>query len=62
MPLHGAWQHWGVPCQHAGILVFPQVPRANLPVAAAAIDALVVDPLMVLGNALFVWTAATGWR
>ena len=60
--LHGAWLHWGVPRRHAGILVLPHVPRASLPTAAAAIDALVADPLTVLGNALYVWTAATGWR
>jgi hypothetical protein len=28
----------------------------------AAIDALVTNPLTVLGNAIYGWTAATGWR
>lgn len=60
--LHGAWQHWGVPRQHAGILVLPHVPRADLPALAAAIDALVSSPLIVQGNALYSWTASAGWR
>jgi hypothetical protein len=60
--LHGAWQHWGVSRAHAGILVLPHVPRADLPTVAAAIDALVSQPLTILDNTLYSWTASAGWR
>jgi hypothetical protein len=60
--LHGAWRHWSVPRQHAGILVLPHVPRADLPALSAAIDALVSDPSAVLANGFYTWTAAIGWR
>ena len=60
--LHGAWQQWGVPQHHAGILVLPHVPRANLPTVVEAIDRLVANPLTVRDNALYGWTESTGWR
>lgn len=47
---------------HAGILVLPHVPRADLPTVVEAIDRLVANPLTVLDTALFGWTESTGWR
>lgn len=60
--LHGAWRRWGVSRQHAGILVAPHVPRRDLGSLAAAIDALVSDPIIALRNTLYAWTTASGWR
>jgi hypothetical protein len=39
--LHRAWQLWGVPSSHAGILVIAQVPTVLANQAATAIDDLV---------------------
>jgi hypothetical protein len=60
--LHGAWRLWGVAHQHPGILIAPHVPRADLVGLAAAIDALVANPVTVLANTLFEWTATAGWK
>ena len=60
--LHGAWRHWDVTRQHAGILVAPHVPSSNLAGLAATIDVLVSDPAIELSNALYVWAARAGWR
>ncbi|MGH2409140.1 MAG: DUF5615 family PIN-like protein [Chloroflexota bacterium] len=60
--LHGAWQHWGVPRRHGGILILAHVPRINLPTLAAEIDTLVLNSSMIGDNAVFGWTASAGWR
>jgi hypothetical protein len=60
--LHGAWHRWAVARQHAGILVAPHVPSRHLADLAAAIDAVATDPNITLSNALYAWTAASGWQ
>lgn len=62
MLLHGAWQHWGVPREHGGILILPHVTRINLPPLAAAIDVLVSNPATRVGNVVHARTVSAGWR
>lgn len=50
--LHRAWQLWGVPRPHAGILVIDQVPRVLVPQAAQDLDSFVQQGLP-LSNRLY---------
>jgi hypothetical protein len=42
-------------------VIVPHLPRADLPVFAADIDALITSASGISGNAIYQWTAI-GWR